>query len=506
MKYDIAIIGTGLGALASGAVLAKRGKKILLVEQHSIPGGCATTFKRGAFKMEVGLHEIDGLYQQDSKVALFKNLGVFDNVKFLRATEFYKVQSSDKKIEFTLKDDVLTAQKELCEMFPAEKKGIKKFFSTIVKIRMEINKIAKYAKYKKFLFAFFPIMLPNMSKNITQTLGNFLDKHIKNEKLKIILAANTAYYHDNPRELSMVWFASAQASYLIGGGYFIKGGSQNLSDYLAKVIKENGGEFVYNSKVCEIIIDEKTRKASGIKAKNKQGETAEYYSEKVIANCAISSLYDMLPEKESAILREKYDKFKSACSLLSVYIGFSKPLDEVGVKAYSTIILDENLKTLEGFAANVRSGYKTCPMVFVDYGKVDASMAPEGKTFASICLTDYIENWENLSEEEYKNKKKEVAEILLERLEKEFPGIKDLVEIYEVGTPRTIKRYTGNKSGTVYGFAQIPGQMFFQRPIHKTPVGNLYISSAYSVPGGGFTGTILCGAMCAGAIIKEFKE
>ena len=296
MKYDIAIIGTGLGALASGAVLAKRGKKILLVEQHSIPGGCATTFKRGAFKMEVGLHEIDGLYQQDSKVALFKNLGVFDNVKFLRATEFYKVQSSDKKIEFTLKDDVLTAQKELCEMFPAEKKGIKKFFSTIVKIRMEINKIAKYAKYKKFLFAFFPIMLPNMSKNITQTLGNFLDKHIKNEKLKIILAANTAYYHDNPRELSMVWFASAQASYLIGGGYFIKGGSQNLSDYLAKVIKENGGEFVYNSKVCEIIIDEKTRKASGIKAKNKQGETAQYYSGRVIANCAISSLYDMLPQ------------------------------------------------------------------------------------------------------------------------------------------------------------------------------------------------------------------
>jgi len=273
-KYDVAIIGTGLGGLMSGALLAKNGKKVLLAEQHSVPGGCATTFKRGGFKMEVGLHEMDGLYKEDIKTNLFDKLGVFDNIEIVKASEFYKIQTSDKKIDFTMKDDPIAPINELCELFPADKKGIKKFFSTVIGIRKNINKISKFGKYKPLLFAFFPLTLPYLFSNMKQTLGIFLNKHVKDERVKLILAANTAYYHDNPMELSMIYFSSAQASYLMGGGNFVKGGSQNLSDYLAKFIKDNGGELVFNSTVNEIIIDEKTKAAVGIKAKNKKGETA----------------------------------------------------------------------------------------------------------------------------------------------------------------------------------------------------------------------------------------
>jgi all-trans-retinol 13,14-reductase len=60
-NYDVIIIGGGLGGLTAGAKLAKEGNKVLLLEQHYIPGGCATVFKRKDFIMEVGLHEMDGL-------------------------------------------------------------------------------------------------------------------------------------------------------------------------------------------------------------------------------------------------------------------------------------------------------------------------------------------------------------------------------------------------------------------------------------------------------------
>jgi all-trans-retinol 13,14-reductase len=60
-NFDTIIIGGGLGGLTAGATLAKFGKKVLLLEQHYIPGGCATTFKRRDYVMEVGLHELDGL-------------------------------------------------------------------------------------------------------------------------------------------------------------------------------------------------------------------------------------------------------------------------------------------------------------------------------------------------------------------------------------------------------------------------------------------------------------
>ena len=67
MQYDIIIIGAGLGGLTAGAKLAKEGKKILLIEQHDRPGGCATTFKRKDLVFEVGLHEMDGLDKRAMK-------------------------------------------------------------------------------------------------------------------------------------------------------------------------------------------------------------------------------------------------------------------------------------------------------------------------------------------------------------------------------------------------------------------------------------------------------
>ena len=62
--FDTIIIGGGLGGLTAGATLAKLGKKVLLLEQHYVVGGCATTFKRKDYVMEVGLHEMDGLLKK----------------------------------------------------------------------------------------------------------------------------------------------------------------------------------------------------------------------------------------------------------------------------------------------------------------------------------------------------------------------------------------------------------------------------------------------------------
>jgi all-trans-retinol 13,14-reductase len=90
MKYDIIIIGAGLGGLTAGAKLAREGRKVLVIEQHNRPGGCATTFQRGDFTLEVGLHEMDGPYPRDMKTKIFNDLDVFNNVEFIKIPEFYR--------------------------------------------------------------------------------------------------------------------------------------------------------------------------------------------------------------------------------------------------------------------------------------------------------------------------------------------------------------------------------------------------------------------------------
>ena len=130
MKYNAIVIGGGLGGLMAGAVLSKFGKKVLLLEQHYIPGGCATTFKRRDFVMEVGLHEMDGLYEGDGKVGMFKMLGVDKNVNFLRIPEFHNVLS--KNGDFVMPHGYEETRDALIKRYPEDEKGITRFIELLL--------------------------------------------------------------------------------------------------------------------------------------------------------------------------------------------------------------------------------------------------------------------------------------------------------------------------------------------------------------------------------------
>src|SRR4030042_961988 len=130
MKYDIIIIGAGLGGLAAGAKLSKEGKKVLLIEQHSKPGGRATTFKRGDYILEVGLHEMDGPSPRDMKTRIFNDLDVTEKVGFLRVPEFYRFINGRYSVTIPHEPDI--AIERLSALFPEDISGIKAYFDQIL--------------------------------------------------------------------------------------------------------------------------------------------------------------------------------------------------------------------------------------------------------------------------------------------------------------------------------------------------------------------------------------
>ena len=103
---------------------------------------------------------------------------------------------------------------------------------------------------------------------------------------------------------------------------------------------------------------------------------------------------------------------------------------------------------------------------------------------------DYYSDWANLDKEAYKNKKKEVEEILIKRLDKQLPGIKDIIEYSELATAKTVAKYTLNPDGVPYGFAQTLNQTANKRLKQRSIIPGIYYASAWSSPGGGFTGAI----------------
>jgi phytoene dehydrogenase-like protein len=507
MKYDAIIIGAGLGGLTCGAKLAKEGKKVLLVEQHAVPGGCATTFKRKDYIMEVGLHEMDGLDNKDDpKRRIFEDLAVFTNIQFVRAPEFYRCINNKTGMDIVVPFGLKEAADVLVKRFPHEEKGIRKFFSLLAKYPKELNRLPR-GKWKLYaLLPILPFMCPNIIFREKQTIGDYLDSLIKDEQLKMVLVTNLGYYGDNPYTLSLLFFAIAQGSYYSGGGHYIKGGSQKLSTYLADVIKNNGGEVIFKNLVTEIITE--NDKATGVRYKKTSGddkEIKEAYGNYIIANAPVPNVVnELLPASETqSKLSSEIEGMDIAYSAISIYIGFKKPPKELGNNYYSTFVSDESMLNLSEFAANMKADFTKRGYVFVDYDQIDSGLTAENKGVGVITISGYMSEWDGLDVKEYKSKKEEVAQIFIEKLDKLIPGIKEEIEYYEVATPKTIRRYTLNPNGSFLGFANTPAQSGRKRMPQETLIQNLYFASAWTMYGGGFTGAILGGYACAEKILKK---
>ncbi len=499
MDYDAIVIGAGLGGLTAGALLAKRGKKVLLVEQHHHPGGCAVTFRRRDFTVEVGLHVMDGLDKGDPKREIFRELGVFDHVEFVRVPEFYRFTNG--RIDIVIPDGYERASRVLTERFPHEKEGIAKYFKVLRGIQDEVKRLPREAWKFIALLPVFPFIFKNLIFREKATVGHFLDTIIRDDDLKLVLLANLGYYHDDPYTLSLIFYAVAQGSYFSGGGHYVKGGSQKLSDYLLDVIRSSGGEVLLRHLVTDIIM--KDNRAIGIRYRKTKGEEAdreEAYGRAIVANASIPSVArDLLPRREGGTLMTTVDKLAIAPSLTSVYLGFKKPVRELGNRCYSTFLFDGEVRTLADMTRNRREDYEKRNFAFVDYSQIDSGLAPEGKSLGAIVTLDYLAEWESLDGDTYREKKERVAKTCIDRLDALVPGVKEQVEYQEVATPKTIKRFTLNPGGTAYGFAQIPEQAGRKRMQLKSPVGNLYFASAWAMSGG-FTGAIMSGLFCADAI------
>ena len=500
MDYDTIIIGSGLGGLTTAATLSKKGKKVLVIEQHFIPGGCATTFTRKGVTFEVGLHEMDmGTYKQDMKGLIFKKLGLDKTLPLIKLPELWRIKTNTQ--EYTVPEGRKNAKEYLKKMFPHEKRGIDRYFFDMWLTTYINHRFAHDMNPIQFLFS--PIInLPIFIRNRIQnaSTGEKLDKYIKDPALKNILDINLAYYADDPYKFSWFYHSAAQYSYY-NSGTFIKGGSQVLSNQLVDVLTQHGGEIIYNSEVKQLLLDGK--KVIGVSYYDKRKkENISVYSKNVVANCAPENIFggNMVPKE---IREPKVDNLEPSSSLYTVYIIFKKKLSQLYKNmAYSTFIGDDDL--LHKPLADVSEVFKKVPVeerpfVLVDYSTIDSGLVPDGdeRGFGVLCSISNLAEWESLGKEDYKAKKELLAKRLLERLEEHYPGITEQVEYFEVSTPKTIKRYIMTPAGTAYGYYQKGFAPKTRAPRRASQLKNLYFTGAWGFPGGGFTGAILSGYYCA---------
>jgi len=477
---QIVIIGAGLGGLTSAALLSKRGYRVTVLEQHYMAGGCATTFKRpGGFRCEVGLHEMDGVYSSKTVRGVFETLDVYDHMSFVEPKEFFRHQS--ETLLFDMPNRREKAIEKLVTHYPDEEEGIRRYFEIIKTIHDKIEQIQHASWWE---YALFPLLYYPIFKYRRVSVKKVMDKLFHNEELKLLLNTNVQYYNDSISEFSFLYHAIAQHSFFNGGGHFIKGGSQILSDYLVSVIEKHGGEVILRADVKRMET-ERGRIHSVIYTHKK--EEKEIAADLVISNISPAQTYTM------AGVAYK-ERLKTATSLLTLYIGFKENIREYyGMRPYTTFFFN-GISSIEAHDASIPS-ISEREFIFTDYSQIDAGLTPEDRSFGVICAVDKLAAWEGLSQKEYKEKKARITEMYLQRLEEHYPDIRTHIAFTELATARTMQHYLKTPNGTPYGFAPTARQVFRIPRTKSKQLGNLYHVGAWVV-GGGFSAAIISADMC----------
>ena len=505
--YDVIVIGAGGGGLSAGAKLAKNGMKVLVVEKHSKVGGYMTNFQRGDYTFEVSLHAMDGLDQEGYARAILTELGIINRVKPIKLDPMYRAIFPDMVIDIPA--DAKAYEELLKKKFPDEAEGIERLFQNMRSIDTAMGALTNLlggerAKAVKIIFTkpwvFYPVV-KYWNKTLSQMLADFID----DQRLLAVFTALSGFAGNEPDQVSAMFFTMMWNSYHFNGYYYFEGGSQSISDALAEVIKENGGEILLNSLVTKILIED--GKAVGVRTEG--GE--EYLARFVISNANAPDTFFKLVGKEN--LPEDYIKklenMKIGTSAFVIYLGVDYDYRDKFPKGVHELMISESYDQHQNFEWYRLGEAEKVSFAIANYSLV-SPVAPPGKNV--ICLTtmmpyNYKGDWyESEGYARYKALKEEVAKVLVQRAEKYLPDLSKHIEVMEVGSPRTMEHFTLNPKGAILGWDNIPEQSMMKRLEQETPIKILYLVGAWTFPGGGQSAVLASGLMCAQKILAQEKK
>jgi phytoene dehydrogenase-like protein len=505
--YDVVVIGAGLGGLTAGAILAREGRKVLVIERSNSVGGAASSYKSGELFVEGSLHETSDPHQpRDPKHDVLTRAGVIDKVTWVPSGAFYQARGGPLPQPFLMPDNFDAARQALAERFPEARKGIDQVLGEMQRIVDAMATISQGKDAPEDSSEALLKLLPDtgdwplsLSQKLDQVFGD-------NEAIKCVLAANLSYFHDDPTTLWWIYFAFAQGCYLQGGGRYVQGGSQRLSSALARAIKQAGSDALVRRVVSGISLNGDIKTVTHTAKDGSDPKTVECL--RIVGNAAPAALEPLMEADAAEKLSRSYARQTPSASLFALTLGLSKPPREFGVSTYSTQLLPPWMKQFSDYGQGAalmaeEPGERMPPMSVVDYAAIDSGV-PTPPYVLSVLGPDLLSNWDSSDLDAYREKRGRWQAAIVRYLSTHYPGLGDAVVASSFNSALSVRQYLNAPDGAVYGFAPSPPSSIRQNPFRspRTAISGFYLSSAYA-GFGGYTGVIQSAGVCADMILRE---
>lgn len=511
--YDVVVIGAGVGGLTAAALLSKAGFSVCVLEKESHIGGYLAGFRRENFRFDTAIHWLNQCAPDGLVGKMFDVLGS-DHPYARPQTRIRRYLGNSFNYLLTNNPDELRDQ--LIAEFPHERKGIAKFFRAAKKLgtsfknfnnifRSEetmsfFERMKNKFRLLEFAMPFIPYITYTGEKGLKKGLNRFFkDEDIhkifssETELLSCLVPIGWAYYGD---------FQSPP-----------KGGSQVIPQWLQHIIEYYNNVVSFKSRVIKILLDGNT--CTGVsfeRMRTMHTVNCKY----IIAACDVETLYEkMLPEDAvPASLKNNLRKAELYSSSVTVSIALDCPAEELGFNEELVHLANEDLSFTEHHCGDPA---KTEISILAPSLR-DKSLAPKGRGTLTLYMPAFMEyknNWMTGKDiagnyvrgEDYKKLKNDIAETLIKRVEEKLNiDLRSHILFYEVATPVTHWRYTGNKNGTIMGAK--PGRENMQKKVahYRTPIKNLILGGHWAELGGGVPIAVKAGTNAALLIFKKEKK
>ena len=473
--YDVVVIGSGIGGLSAGALLAHAGREVLVVEQGDAPGGYAHAFRRGPYTFDPAISVFPQGHDHALPVALLEHLGVRDRCRFIPLESNYRAVFPDFEIvtPFGLDEFV-----ELhCERFPKSADRIREFFGLCRTLHKEAHELPPQLGLAGLDEAArrFPILF----RYIKAATQEGLDEYFDDPLLKGVASVAWPYLGVPPSRLDFVTFSTVLSVYL-EGCFYPEGGFQSLADALVEGMQRAGGELALGRRVVRILVED--GRAAGVELEDGRRIAAG----QVVSNADAKATFEEMvgPDHLPASLLKRLARMTPSVSAVIVFIATSLDLRKFGAvhEVFRPLHVDHD-RTWQDIQDGRPGGmFGTVPTL------ADPGLAPDGEHILvvhSLAPYDIGRPWEQEVDE--------YADRVVDAFEVVFPGLRDSITFLEAATPEALERHSLNHRGAAYGWENIPTQTGGKRSPHVPPLEGLYLSGHWTQPGTGSLRALVSG-------------
>lgn len=496
-RYDIVIIGSGMGGLVCGAILSKEGYRVCILEKNKQIGGSLQVFSREKVIFDSGVHYIGGLEKGQNLYQIFKYLGVMDSLKLQRMDmdAFDKIIISNDEKEYKLAQGYENFIHQLAADFPGEEEAIRNYCN---KMRETCESFPLYNLKTKGLY-------DGKSESLGEDARSVITSFTQNEKLQSVLAGHNALYAGRPNETPFYMHALIVNSFIESSWKCVNGGSQ-IGKMLAKTIRDHGGEIIKHCEVKKIVT--KGSEVSHVEST----DGACYYGAHFISNIHPARTLEMTDtETLRAVYRKRINDLSQTISSFLIHVVLKKGCFKYFRHNYY-YHKDGQIWNLGEYSEdNWPLGYA----IFLPPSSRTTEYA-DAMTILAYMRYEEMEPWKHtfntISAEQsrgtsYDTFKKHKAEVLLDCVEEKFPDLRSCIQSYTTSTPLSYRDYIGNYDGSLYGIAKDHKDPLRTFISPRTKVRNLYLTgqnvNIHGVLGASISAILTCVSLLGSEAIVE---